>query len=50
TLAVISMALSLPACMYLLSKNIASVADNVASPSQISVYMKEGTPEPRIMV
>ncbi|MCE7609718.1 permease-like cell division protein FtsX [Vibrio fluvialis] len=50
TLAVISMALSLPACLYLLSKNIASVADNVASPSQISVYIKEGTPEPRIMV
>lgn len=50
TLAVISMALTLPACLYLLSKNIASVADNVASPSQISVYIQEDTPEPRIMV
>jgi len=50
TLAVISMALTLPACLYLLSKNIASVADNVASPSQVSVYLEEGTPEPRIMV
>ncbi len=50
TLAVISMALTLPACLYLLSKNIASVADNVASPSQVSVYIQEDTPEPRIMV
>jgi len=50
TLAVISMALTLPTCLYLLSKNIASVAENVASPSQISVYIKEGTPEPRVMV
>ncbi|WGY48185.1 MULTISPECIES: permease-like cell division protein FtsX [unclassified Vibrio] len=50
TLAVISMALALPASLYLLSKNIASVADNVASPSQISIYLRESTPEARIMV
>ncbi len=50
TLAVIAMALTLPTCLYLLSKNIASVAENVVSPSQISVYMKENTPEPRVMV
>ncbi|CAH8230497.1 Cell division protein FtsX [Vibrio aestuarianus] len=50
TLAVISMALAMPACMYLLSKNIASVASNVTSPSQISVYLQENTPEARIMV
>lgn len=50
TLAVISMALALPASLYLLSKNVASVANNVASPSQISVYLREGTPEARIMV
>ncbi|NAW68905.1 cell division protein FtsX [Vibrio sp. V27_P1S3P104] len=50
TLAVISMALTLPASLYLLTKNIASVAVNVASPSQINLYIQEGTPEPRIMV
>ncbi|OXX21783.1 permease-like cell division protein FtsX [Vibrio sp. V08_P9A1T1] len=50
TLAVISMALAMPACMYLLSKNIASVANNVTSPAQISVYLHERTPEARIMV
>ncbi|MCG3730340.1 permease-like cell division protein FtsX [Vibrio cincinnatiensis] len=50
TLAVISMALALPASLYLLTKNIASVAVNVASPSQINLYIQEGTPEPRIMV
>lgn len=50
TLAVISMALALPASLYMLTKNIASVAENVASPSQISLYIQEGTPEPRIMV
>ncbi|MDE1315260.1 permease-like cell division protein FtsX [Vibrio aestuarianus] len=50
TLAVISMALAMPACMYLLSKNIASVANNVTSHSQISVYLQENTPEARIMV
>ncbi|SIO96288.1 permease-like cell division protein FtsX [Vibrio spartinae] len=50
TLAVISMALTMPACLYLLSKNVASVASHVATPSQISVYLEEGTPEARVMV
>ncbi len=50
TLAVISMALTLPTCLYLLSKNITSVAENVVSPSQVSVYLQEDTPEPIIMV
>ncbi len=50
TLAVISMALALPASLYLLSKNIASVAERVAEPSQLSVYLHIDTPEPRIIV
>ena len=50
TIAVISMALSMPACLYLLSKNIVSVAGHVEQGSQISLYVKEGTPEARIMV
>ncbi|MBF9001933.1 MULTISPECIES: permease-like cell division protein FtsX [Vibrio] len=50
TLAVISMALTLPSCFYLISKNISSVAASVASSSQISVYLEEGTPEAKIMV
>lgn len=50
TLAVISMALALPASLYLLSKNIASVAERVAQPSQLSVYLQIDTPEPRIIV
>ncbi|NAW57645.1 MULTISPECIES: permease-like cell division protein FtsX [unclassified Vibrio] len=50
TLAVISMALALPACLYLLGKNVAEVASTVASPAQVSAYLQEGTPEARIMV
>ncbi|RQW61510.1 permease-like cell division protein FtsX [Vibrio viridaestus] len=50
TIAVISMALAMPACLYLLSKNVAIAANNVASSSQISVYLKEGTPEARVMI
>ncbi|MDW6002601.1 permease-like cell division protein FtsX [Vibrio mangrovi] len=50
TLAVISMALTMPACLYLFSKNVASVAGHVATPAQISVYLQEGTPEARVMV
>ncbi|MDE1515587.1 MAG: permease-like cell division protein FtsX [Vibrio sp.] len=50
TLAVISMALALPASLYLLSKNIASVAERVAVPSQLSVYLQTEIPEPRIIV
>ncbi|ROV57834.1 cell division protein FtsX [Vibrio ponticus] len=50
TLAVISMALTLPATLYLLGKNVAVATTNVAGPSQVSGYIKEQTPEPRIMV
>lgn len=50
TLAVIVMALTLPACLYLLGKNIALVSNDVASPSQVSAYLQESTPEARIMV
>lgn len=50
TIAVISMALAMPACLYMLTKNVASLASDVATPSQISVYLKEATPEARIMV
>jgi cell division transport system permease protein len=50
TLAVISMALSMPACLYLLSKNVASAANNIATPSQITIYLEKQTPEARVMV
>ncbi|OLQ89378.1 cell division protein FtsX [Vibrio panuliri] len=50
TLAVISMALTLPASLYLLGKNVAVATTNVAGPSHVSAYIKEQTPEPRIMV
>ncbi|WP_162063568.1 permease-like cell division protein FtsX [Vibrio taketomensis] len=50
TLAVISMALTLPASLYLLGKNVAVATSQVAGPSHISAYIKEQTPEPRIMV
>ncbi len=50
TIAVISMALAMPASLYLLSKNIAVAAGNVATSSQISVYLKDGIPEARVMV
>jgi cell division transport system permease protein len=50
TLAVISMSLAMPACLYLLSKNVAFVASHVATPSQISVYISSETPEARIMI
>lgn len=50
TLAVISMALAMPASLYLLGKNITEIAQDVASPSQISAYVKESTPDSRVMV
>lgn len=50
TLAVISMALALPACLYLMGKNVAAVSNDVAAPSQISAYIQERTPEAKIMV
>lgn len=50
TLAVIAMALSLPASVYLVGKNIAKVAEKVTSPSQVSAYIQEDIAEARIMV
>lgn len=50
TLAVIAMALTMPASLYLAGKNIAQIAEGVASPSQLSVYLRDDTPEARIMV
>jgi cell division transport system permease protein len=50
TLAVISMALAMPACLYLLGKNVGEVAKDVTSPSQISAYVEGGIPEPRVIV
>ena len=50
TLAVIAMALALPASGYLVGKNIAKVAQGVTSPSKVSAYLHEGVPEARIMV
>lgn len=50
TLAVISVALAMPACLYLLGKNVAGAAQDVASPSQVSAYLVEGMPDARVMV
>ncbi|HAS6176441.1 TPA: cell division protein FtsX [Vibrio vulnificus] len=50
TLAVISMALAIPACLYLLGKNIAVATSHVTSPAQVSAYLREGVPEARVMV
>lgn len=50
TLAVISMALAMPSVLYLLGKNISVASSHVTSPSQISGYLAEQTPEARIMV
>ncbi len=50
TLAVISVALAMPACLYLMGKNVVEAARGVTSPAQISVYLHEGTPEARAMV
>lgn len=50
TLAVISMALAMPSALYLLGKNIAQASSDVTSPSQVSAYIQERTPEARVMV
>lgn len=50
TLAVVSIALAMPACLYLLGKNVAGAAEDVASPSQVSAYLVEGMPDARVMV
>jgi cell division transport system permease protein len=50
TLAVIAMAFSLPASIYLVGKNIAEVGDGISQNSKVSAYLQEGLPEARIMV
>lgn len=50
TLAVISMALTMPASLYLLGKNIAIASERMITPSQVSGYLKEQIPEARVMV
>ncbi|MGY0617554.1 permease-like cell division protein FtsX [Vibrio sp. FJH11] len=50
TLAVVSIALAMPACLYLLGKNVAGAAEEVASPSQVSAYLVENMPDARVMV
>tara|TARA_Y100001956_G_scaffold59909_2_gene59485 strand:+ start:1750 stop:2718 length:969 start_codon:yes stop_codon:yes gene_type:complete len=50
TLAVISMALAMPSALYLLGKNLSVASAHVTSPSQISGYIAERTPEARIMI
>ncbi|WP_070962929.1 permease-like cell division protein FtsX [Vibrio sonorensis] len=50
TLAVICMALALPACLYLLGKNVSAASENVTSPAQVSAYLQEDTPDARAMV
>lgn len=50
TLAVISMALAMPSALYLLGKNLSVASEHVTSPSQISSYIAERTPEARIMI
>ena len=50
TLAVISMTLAMPSALYLLGKNLSVASINVISPSKVSAYVREQTPESRIMV
>ncbi|WP_428773627.1 permease-like cell division protein FtsX [Vibrio sp.] len=50
TLAVISMALAMPACLYLLGKNVAAVSQDFTQPAQVSGYLNEQVPEARVMV
>lgn len=50
TLAVITIALTIPACFYLLGKNIAEIASHVATPPQVSAYLHKQVPEARIMI
>jgi cell division transport system permease protein len=50
TLAVIAMALAMPASLYLLGKNLSAASTNVTSPSQVSAFLNERTPEARVMI
>ena len=50
TLAVISVALAMPACLYVMGKNVSAVAHKAVTPTQISAYLSEGMPDARVMV
>lgn len=50
TLAVISIALAMPAALYLLGKNLVLATDNVVAPMQISAYLDESVGELRATV
>lgn len=50
TLAVISMALSLPSCLYLVAKNIIAVNTSVTHQSQVTAFIQEGTPDAKVLV
>lgn len=50
TLIVLSMSLALPATFYIAGKNLTHVAHGMESASEVSVYLKAGTPEARTMI
>ncbi|USD65392.1 permease-like cell division protein FtsX [Vibrio sp. SCSIO 43136] len=50
TLAVISVALTLPASLYLVGKNLSVVAQGMSASSQVNVFLQEDLAEARIMV
>ena len=50
TLAVISMALAMPSCLYLIGKNIALAASKVSNSAQVSVYLSDQATDARAMV
>ncbi|BDU38941.1 permease-like cell division protein FtsX [Vibrio nigripulchritudo] len=50
TFAVIAMALTLPASLYLVGKNLSVAAQGMNTSSQINAFLIEQTPEARIMV
>ncbi len=50
TLAVIAIILALPASLYVVAKNVVIASEQVNQPAAISAYLKEGTPEARIML
>ncbi len=50
TLLVITLSLMIPTSLYVVGKNTANLASNVASPSNLNVYLSEGSAEARIML
>lgn len=50
TLAVISMALAMPSCLYLIGKNIALAVSKVSNSAQVSVYLSDQATDARAMV